>query len=96
MPALDEHCRECVRVFGKPYEEVHKWLDEFCGSTRYGMKHRKVRHHEAGIRQVRELFGDQAAQAARQHIIMDITEDGWKEGDHFPQDEQDYIRMGLY
>jgi hypothetical protein len=38
-----------MRLFDKPYEEVHRWLDEFDGSERYGFRHRKVHHHEAGI-----------------------------------------------
>ena len=36
---------------------------------RYGMRHRKLRHHLAGIEHLRKLRGDQAATAARLHII---------------------------
>lgn len=34
--------------------------------------------------------------AARQHKVVDLKIDGWKESDHFPEDEADYVRMGLY
>ena len=42
-------------MLGKPFEEVHRWLDEFAGQPPYGMRHRKLRHHLAGIEQVRKL-----------------------------------------
>jgi len=41
---FEKHCEESIRLFGKPYEEVHRWLDEFAGSKKYGMRHRKVRY----------------------------------------------------
>lgn len=96
MSAFEKHCEESVQLFGRPFEEVHRWLDEFAGSPGVGMKHRRKRHHEAGIRQVIELFGEQAGQTARQHIISDLKEEGRTEHDHFPQSEDDYVKMGLF
>jgi len=29
MSTFEEHCQESIKLFGRPYEEVHKWLDEF-------------------------------------------------------------------
>jgi uncharacterized protein DUF6915 len=96
MPSFAEHCAESIRLFGEPFEEVHRWLDEFAGTPPYGMKHRKKRHHEAGVNEVRRLFGEPAARAARQHIISDLKMEGWTESDPFPKDEQDYVKMGLF
>lgn len=96
MSTLEEHCQQAITQFGKPYEEVHRWLDEFAGTSGYGMRHRRVRHHLAGIGQVRKIFGDKAASAARQHIVTDLKEEGWVESDPFPTDEQDYIRIGFF
>lgn len=96
MSTLEKHCEESVRLFGRPYEEVHRWLDEFMGSQEYGYRHRKKRHHEEGIRQVIALFGEEAGKVARQHIISDLKEEGWTERDHFPKDERDYVAMGLF
>jgi hypothetical protein len=72
MPSFTEHCAQTTAVLVKPFEEVHRWLDEFAGQAPYGMRHRKLRHHLAGIEQVRKLWGDQAAAAARLHIIADL------------------------
>lgn len=96
MPRFDEHCDESLKTFGRDFAEVHLWLDAFAGTVECGFRHRKKRHHEAGIRQVTELFGEEAALAARQHIITDLRQEGWTESDHFPRDERDYEQMGLF
>jgi hypothetical protein len=96
MPSLTEHCGETKAVLGNPFEEVHRWLDEFAGQPSHGMRHRKLRHHLAGIEQVRKLWGDQAAEAARLHIIADLKQEGWTEDQPFPRDEQHYKGMGLF
>ncbi|NVZ09766.1 hypothetical protein HW932_10885 [Allochromatium humboldtianum] len=96
MSKFEVHCQESVALFGQPYAEVHRWLDALAGSERYGMRHRRVRHHEAGIREAMRLFGDTVGPVARQHIVSDLKEEGWTESDPFPQDEADYVRMGLF
>jgi len=96
MSTFEAHCQESITLFGKPYEEVHRWLDEFMGMEPYGMRHRKVRHHLQGIKSVVKLFGEEAGEVARQHIISDLKEEGWTEADPFPKDQQDYLKMGLF
>jgi len=96
MPSLTEHCSETAALLGKRFEEVHRWLDEFAGQPGYGMRHRKLRHHLAGIEQVRKLWGDQAAAAARLHMMADLKQEGLTEDQPFPRDEQHYKRMGLF
>lgn len=96
MAEFTKHCDLASQRFGKPYEEIHKWLDEFYGVEPYRSRHRRVRHHEQGIKEAVKVFGEYAEGVARQHIIIDLREDGWKESDHFPEDEQDYVKMGLW
>ena len=96
MPAFEQHCAETVSQLGEPFAEVHRWLDEFAGQPPHGMRHRKLRHHLAGIEAVRQLWGDQAAEAARLHIVADLKQEGWREGQPFPRDEQHYKAMGLF
>ena len=93
---FEEHCCESVELFGRPFDEVHRWLDELAGTPKYGMRHRRVRHHLAGIEEVRRMWGNEAAQAARAHIASDLRCEGWTEEDHFPRDEADYVSMGLF
>lgn len=96
MPSFEAHCEECIKQLGKPFEEVHRWLDEFAYSEKYGMRHRKVRHHEAGIKECMKQFGDECGAAARIHIIMDLKTDGWTENDPFPKNEEHYVKLGLW
>jgi hypothetical protein len=94
---FEEHCKESIKLYKKPFEEVHLWLDEFAGSKEYGMRHRRKRHHEEGIKEAVNLFGEEAREVARQHIISDLQQEGWKEAvDPFPQNEKKYIEIGLF
>jgi hypothetical protein len=92
---FEEHREESERLLGNSYAEVHIWLDEYM-KRGLGARHRRKRHHEEGIRRAGELFGEEGAKAARQHVISDLKDEGWTERDHFPQDEEDYCKMGLF
>jgi hypothetical protein len=96
MPRLEDHCQESIDLFGKPYEEGHRWLDEFAGSAECGFRHRKVRHHEAGIAAVCRLLGQDAGKAARRHIVSDLKTEGWTTDDPFPKNEDDYVKIGFF
>jgi len=96
MSTFEAHCDESIIRFGQAFEEVHRWLDEFAGKPLYGMRHRRVRHHEAGIRKATGLLGEPAGEVARQHIIADLKEEGWTKNDPFPRDEPHYVAMGLF
>jgi hypothetical protein len=96
MPAFEKHCEQTMRELGDRFEQVHVWLDELAGQEPYGMRHRRKRHHAAGIEEARRRFGDKAAEAARMHIEMDLMEEGWTRSDPFPRDERHYIDMGIF
>jgi len=93
---LADHQRESRDLFGDDFTEVHLWLDAFQGTEKYRMRHRRVRHHIAGIREAERLFGPEGAKAARQHIISDLKGEGWTVGDPFPKDEADFIKIGFF
>ena len=69
MAHLTVHCRDCENKLGKPYKEVHIWLDEFFKTL--GPHHRIKRHHVEGVEEVRKKWGDEAAMAAEIHIKKD-------------------------
>jgi hypothetical protein len=96
MPSFQQHCSEAQEKFGKSYVEVHLWLDEFAGQPPYGMRHRRKRHHLAGIEEVRQRWGDEAAEATRQHILSDLKMVGWRDTDPFPQSEEHYTELCLF
>jgi len=96
MATLEAHCKETENALGKPYREVHLWLDEFFMTKEYGTRHRRKKHHERGIQEAILLFGEEAGKAARMHIVTDLKEEGWTEKDRFPRDEREYVDMGLF
>lgn len=96
MSTLQEHLADDLRLFGKSYPKIHAWLDEFMGKPGIGMKHRRLRHHRAGVVEAHRLFGPEAALAAFHHIKADLKQEGWTEEKAFPKDEADYVRMCLF
>ena len=69
MPKFAEHCADCQREMGEPFEQVHQWLDELFSMV--GSDHRDIRHNVLGVEKVRKMWGDRAAQAAEIHIKAD-------------------------
>lgn len=69
MALLLAHGEDCRRIIGHPWSDVHLWLDELC--AKYGSAHRRHRHHVEGIEEVRKMWGNEAATAAKIHIIVD-------------------------
>ena len=71
MSRFEEHCEDCRKKLGQPFEEVHRWLDAeavYCGGA---LSHRDRRHHLDGVEIVRKRWGDEAAKAAILHILLD-------------------------
>jgi len=58
----------------------------------HGMRHRKLRNHQAGVEEARRLWGDEAA-AARAHIVADLKMEGWTEDRPLPRDQDDYEQI---
>ena len=93
----EEHEKECVEKLGKPFTEVHAFLDQYAHTPEYGMRHRHKLHHLEGIEQVRKLWGDEAAEAAKLHILSDITPEGFpNDPDLIPRNEAHYKSIGLF
>ena len=90
MSSFNQHCDECREKLGNGFEYVHKWLDEFFAKMNWDVKHRDIRHHEVGIEEVRKMWGDNAAEAARLHILADFY-------GYMPKDSKDVQkwRMGV-
>ena len=66
------HCEDCIKALGEPFEQVHKWMDGLFDYRTKQLRHRIFRHNRKGIEEVRKMWGDKAAEAARRHIIVDF------------------------
>ncbi len=82
MAKFEDHCKECKEKLGEEFPQVHIWLDEFAAHYGYRTKHRDVRHCAVGVEEVRKLWGDKAAEAAKLHILTDFY-------GYFPENAED-------
>lgn len=71
MSSLNKHRQDCYEKLGKPFDEVHIFLDQYFNKLG-PEKHRQELHHKHGIAMVRAKFGDEAAKAAEIHIREDF------------------------
>ena len=74
---FEDHCRQSIELFTAPWEDVHRWLDEFDGAKRHGMRHRRVWHHAAGVRKAARMPGREAAAIAKRHIVAAMLSPLW-------------------
>ena len=88
MASYEEHCSDCLNELGDEWGKVHKWLDEFFAKMGWDAKHRDLRHHEVGIEEVRKMWGDEAAEAARIHIKKDFY-------GYVPKDADDVLKWRI-
>jgi len=73
MSSRAEHCAECLEKLGRDFNEVHAWLDGLaCVDGKLNINHRRWRHHVEALTEVRRLFGEDAVEAARLHLIRDF------------------------
>ena len=77
MASRKEHCKECKEKLGKPFNEVHKWLDGCAtvileGIAYLDINHRRHRHHKEGLEEIRKIFGEDAYIAGKLHILSDF------------------------
>jgi len=71
MSSQTDHEDHCLEILGKPWPEVHKWLDHYFIQVR-GMAHRILLHHQMGIELGVTKFGEDARAALELHITDDF------------------------
>ena len=67
---LEEHENSCVKKLGRPFTEVHVFLDQY--QTRFGELHRRFLHHRLGLELISNRLGPEAKRAAENHILDDF------------------------
>lgn len=87
MPSLQDHIDDTLHKLGKPFVEVHQWLDELAPDFSGGLEHRDIRHNRQGVEEVRKRWGDEAAKAAELHILLDWA--NLINATQIPKDEQE-------
>lgn len=67
---LEEHEKQSVLWFDKPWTEVHVFLDQFAPMFR-GADHRRLLHTREGLELVVAKFGEESRPVAELHIKED-------------------------
>jgi hypothetical protein len=86
---IKDHEQACIERFGKPYTDVHIWLDwykgksgdgfDYTNETGFPAKHREKTHHVEGVLEVIGMWGEEAGEAAKQHILDDFKDINMKQ-----------------
>jgi len=88
---LKEHEERCREFFGKPFTEVHRFLDQYAKEKGLDV-HREWLHNPYGVAKVVMIYGEEARCAALLHLYDDYeyfqhyTEEGKQRKDIY-----DYI-----
>ena len=73
MPSHEEHCRQSLKLYGKSFAELHRWMDEpsTLARTRYGgFRHDPNKTPQEAL----TIFGPSADKACLDHIRLDELE----------------------
>ena len=76
VSSLEEHKADTMKRLGNSHEDVHRYIDHW--HEKYGGKHRFMLHHQEGVEEIRQKFGDGGAKAAECHIKMDCGGEGYR------------------
>ena len=81
MATVNKHCDDCKDILDKEYRYVHIWLDFYARVFTirpYGVYHRSFRHNDYGLKVIEGMWGREAREAAKIHLVRDI-DDSWPE-----------------
>lgn len=71
MPGQAEHEAHCLEILGKPWPEVHRWIDRYYLLAPV-FAHRIVLHHQLGIELGVAELGENARAALELHVRDDF------------------------
>lgn len=77
MAHIDVHCKDCKRLIGNHFNDVHMWIDHMAGDFPIQLfqdYHRSFRHNSYGLSVVRSKFGPKAELAAKIHLVRDCED----------------------
>lgn len=91
-----QHADSCMKKFGKPYYEIHNFLDQY--HEEYGIIHRIFFHHKLGLEIIVGEFGEASRDIAALHIREDIDgelPEDWSYFGPLPPDDSERVKKEL-
>ena len=77
MATVNQHCDDCKDILGHEYRNVHIWLDYYARVFTiipYGGYHRTFRHNSYGLKCIMDMWGKEAMESVKIHLVRDIDE----------------------
>lgn len=75
MPKIEEHARLSKIRTGKPFLELHEWVNEECKNPNIYPKRHDITKIPRNLKIVKEKFGDDAIEEFLYHIGEDYEKD---------------------
>jgi hypothetical protein len=74
MSKIKVHEKDCINRLGKPYNHVHRFLDQYAKQYHGSKRHRKHLHNKKGLSIIKNKWGQKAYQAGKIHLWRDRKE----------------------
>jgi len=71
MSSQEEHEARSLDILGKPWTEIHAWLDQYFDECP-GSAHRVILHHRPGLELGVSRFGEAALPVLELHLMDDF------------------------
>ena len=87
MPSIEKHVEISMQRTGKPYREVHEWIDE--------PQHKNERHDITRVLEFSRMFEEKYGQEAAQEYVQHLADDLNGKFNHLMEDVQGLLDKTL-
>ncbi len=87
MPSLEKHAETSMQRTGKPYHEVHAWIDD--------PPHKNERHDITRVLEFSRMFEEKYGQEAAQEYVQHLADDLNGKFNHLIEDVQSLVDKTL-
>lgn len=77
MSSIEVHCKDCLKLLGEEFAEVHRWLDQYASDFPppvFYDYHRTLLHNSYGLSVIRAKWGSKAEEATKIHLARDYDD----------------------
>ncbi len=87
MPGIEKHIKNSMERTGKPYKEVHHWIDD--------PDHKDERHDITRVLEFGKMFEDQYGKEAAREYVQHLSDDLNGKFNHLVEDVQALVDKTL-
>ena len=87
MPSIEKHIEISVRRTGKPYREIHEWIDH--------PDHKPERHDITRVLEVARMFEEKYGEEGAREYVQHLADDLNGKFNHLVEDVQELVNDTL-